>query len=375
MERRQVRVLVLSPTRELAIQIHESFRTYGKHLRLKTATVFGGVSQNIQVKALAGGLDVLVATPGRLLDLINQRYVNLSQLEVFVLDEADRMLDMGFIHDIRKIVALLPAQRQTLLFSATMPGEIRNLAASLLKDPARVDVAPKQTTAAQVSQTAMFVERADKRRLLEHVMSQKNVNKVIIFTRTKHGANRISEMLSDSGIRSEAIHGNKAQGARQRALQAFRSGSVRAIVATDVMARGIDVDDVTHVINFDVPNDSESYVHRIGRTGRAGASGFAITFCDPEERGFLRDIEKLVGHPIAVGTDNPYHSDAALNSRNDSKSLRHGFGKSAYAKSGGGGGRKNRRGGGGGGFKKRGNHRKKSSSRPNTSLRNHSSAR
>lgn len=341
-EHKQVRALVLTPTRELAVQVHESFQVYGKHLRLKTATIFGGVSQSQQVRALHAGLDILVATPGRLLDLIGQRHVNLGQLEVLILDEADRMLDMGFIHDIRKIQALIPKERQTLLFSATMPNEIRNLAAQLLTNPARVDVAPKQTTAAKVDQSAMFVERTNKRRLLQHVLQQKNIRKVIVFTRTKHGANRIADLLSDTGIRSEAIHGNKAQGARQRALEAFRTGKVKALVATDVMARGIDIDDVSHVINFDVPNDSESYVHRIGRTGRAGASGHAITFCDAEERGFLRDIEKLVGHPITVNKDNPFHSQAAQDSKFNSKNLKHGFGKGAYGpkkKSGQGGGR------------------------------------
>jgi ATP-dependent RNA helicase RhlE len=363
MERRQVRVLILTPTRELAVQIHESFQTYGKYLRLKTATVFGGVSQNVQVRALSGGLDVLVATPGRLLDLIRQKHVNLGQLEVFVLDEADRMLDMGFIHDIRTIIELLPKQRHTMLFSATMPNEIRTLSGSLLRDPARVDVAPKQTTAEKISQWAMFVERDNKRRLLQHVLKQAGVDKAIIFTRTKHGANRISDMLTDCGVRSEAIHGNKAQGARQRALQAFREGRVRALVATDVMARGIDIDDVTHVINFDVPSDSESYVHRIGRTGRAGASGHAITFCDAEERGFLKDIEKLVGYPIPPALDQPFHSEAAMNSKNNSKSLRHGFGKSAYGKG------KSK----GGGFKGPGKRRGHGSNRPKTSLKNRAS--
>lgn len=366
LERRQVRVLVLTPTRELAVQIHESFNTYGKHLRLKTAVVFGGVSQNIQVRATAGGVDVLVATPGRLLDLINQRFINLSQLEVFVLDEADRMLDMGFIHDIRKIMALLPAKRHTLLFSATMPGEIRTLASSLLNNPARVEVAPQASTAAQITQSVMFVDRNDKRRLLQHVLGQKDASRAIVFTRTKHGANRIVEMLSGWGVSSEAIHGNKAQGARQRALHAFRGGRVRVLVATDVMARGIDIDDVSHVINYDIPNESESYIHRIGRTGRAGASGVAISFCDAEERGFLRDIERLIGFPIPVAMDQPFHSEAALHSQNSSKSLRHGYKGNQKNSRGGGGGR------GKGGFKGRGGAKP---NRPKTALRSSASYR
>ncbi len=340
MDRRQVRVLVLTPTRELAVQIHESFRTYGKHLRLKTAVVFGGVSQSIQVKAISNGVDVLVATPGRLLDLINQKYINLSQIEVFVLDEADRMLDMGFITDIRRIIALLPAKRHTLLFSATMPTEIQKLATSLLQNPAKVAVTPAATTVSKIEQRVMFVDKHKKRDLLLHILGDKTVTRAIVFTRTKHGANRIVEMLAEWNIKSDAIHGNKAQGARQRALNAFRAGQVRVLVATDVMARGIDIDDVSHVINFDVPADSESYVHRIGRTGRAGASGIAISLCEGDERQFLRDIEKLIGRPVPVILDHPFHSETAANARG-LKSMPHGNHRQQQGggSRGGGGGR------------------------------------
>jgi ATP-dependent RNA helicase RhlE len=345
LERRQVRVLVLAPTRELAVQIHESFRTYGRFLRPKTAMVFGGVSQGPQVRAVSAGVDVLVATPGRLLDLLQQRQADLSRLETFVLDEADRMLDMGFINDIRKIMAYLPAKRHTLLFSATMPNEIRKLADQLLVNPAMVEVVRQATTAAKIAQSVMFVDRANKRPLLQHILAQKHVDRVIVFTRTKHGANRVVDQLSDTGIRSDAIHGNKSQNARQRALNSFRAGHLRVLVATDVMARGIDIDDVTHVINYDIPNESESYVHRIGRTGRAGNSGFAISFCDPQERGFLRDIEKLIGLQIPIELEHPFHSEAALQSRDSSQSLRYGGNTS--------GGNKKRGGGGGaGGFKR-----------------------
>lgn len=379
LERRQVRALILTPTRELAVQIQESFRTYGKHLRVKSTTVFGGVSQSMQVRALSSGVDVLVATPGRLLDLIQQKYVNLSRLEIFVLDEADRMLDMGFINDIRKIIAQLPAQRQTLLFSATMPSEIRTLASTLLRDPAHVEVKPVAATVPKITQSVMYVERTNKRNLLMHILKQKETSRVIIFTRTKHGANRIVELLADAGVSSDAIHGNKTQGARQRALNAFRVGRVRALVATDVMARGIDIDDVTHVINFDVPNDPESYVHRIGRTGRAGAEGFAISFCDPEERGFLRDIEKLIGGTVPMDRNHPYHSEAAMLSRDNSKNLR--YNRNAPQRQGdsqGGGGRRKPRGGfkgrgGGGGGGRPGGRR--SAGRPGGGRSAHSSPR
>lgn len=308
-ERKQARVLVLTPTRELAIQIYDSFRTYGRNLRLSYAVVFGGVNQNPQVKSVAQGVDILVATPGRLMDLIGQKHLALNQLEVFVLDEADRMLDMGFIHAIRKIIALLPSQRHSLFFSATMPPDIERLAASMLKNPVRIEVTPPSSTVEKVKQSVMYVDRDQKRSLLLHVLQDRAAKRVIVFTRTKHGANRVSETLEKNGIPSAAIHGNKSQAQRQKALENFRMGRCRVLVATDIAARGIDIDDITHVINYEIPNESESYVHRIGRTARAGASGVAISFCDSDERSFIRDIERLIGQPIPVITDQPHHSE------------------------------------------------------------------
>jgi ATP-dependent RNA helicase RhlE len=318
-EARQTRVLVLTPTRELAIQIHDSFKDYGKHLKLRCAVIFGGVGQGPQVSALAGGVDVLVATPGRLLDLINQKHLSLRTLDVFVLDEADRMLDMGFIHDIRKVIALLPEHRHNLFFSATMPPEIKKLADSMLKDPVQVEVTPVSSTAELIAQSVMFVDRNRKKDLLRHVLQDRAFSKVIVFTRTKHGANKVSEVLAKNNIVSEAIHGNKSQGARQRALENFRTGRTRVLVATDIAARGIDIDNITHVINFEVPNIAESYVHRIGRTARAGAEGIAISFCDAEERAFIRDIEKLIKQEIPVDREHPFHSPEVENARLMSK--------------------------------------------------------
>jgi len=299
------RALVLAPTRELAVQIADSFQTYGKHTKISGTTVFGGVSQFHQVKALRRGIDVIVATPGRLLDLMEQGHVDLSKIEVFVLDEADRMLDMGFIQPIRKIAASVPKARQTLLFSATMPKEIVHLAESLLNDPARVAVTPVASAAPKIEQSVYLVPNAGKIALLEKLLADKLVERALVFVRTKHGADKLCRRLEQAGFKSGAIHGNKAQGARQRALDAFRSGRMPILVATDVAARGIDVDDVTHVFNFDLPYEPEAYVHRIGRTGRAGAIGAAIAFCDREERGLLRSIEKLLGTPIerAEGSD------------------------------------------------------------------------
>jgi ATP-dependent RNA helicase RhlE len=294
------RVLVLSPTRELATQIGESFATYGRHTGLNHTVIFGGVSQFHQVRALHRGVDILVATPGRLMDLMEQRLVNLSAVKVFVLDEADRMLDMGFIQPIRRIASAVPAGRQTLLFSATMPKEIMHLADSLLKNPVKVAVTPVASTAALIEQSVYMVQRERKPALLEHLLNDPKVERVLVFTRTKHGADRLTKRLIQSGVPSDAIHGNKAQNARQRALDQFRSGRSRVLVATDVAARGLDVDGITHVFNYDLPNEPESYVHRIGRTGRAGASGMAISFCDSEERGFLRDIERLTGKRIPM---------------------------------------------------------------------------
>ena len=305
---RSVRALILTPTRELCVQILDSFRTYGRHLRLSRAAVYGGVSQGPQVHNLARGLDVLVATPGRLLDLMNQGQVRFDSLEAFVLDEADRMLDMGFIVPVKRIVAKLPKERQTLLFSATMPQAVHGLVASLLKEPVRVEVTPVATTAERISQRVHFVEKANKRALLQHLLTDKAIARALVFARTKHGANKVAEQLDRAGVRTDAIHGNKSQNARQKALEDFRNGKVRVLVATDIAARGIDVDGITHVINFDLPNEPESYVHRIGRTARAGNDGIAISFCDAEERAFLRDIEKTIRQQVAVDADHPFHA-------------------------------------------------------------------
>ncbi len=342
-ERKHVRTLVLTPTRELAIQIYESFQTYGKHLKLSYSVVFGGVGQGPQVKALSNGVDVLIATPGRLLDLLEQRHLTLAKLEIFVLDEADRMLDMGFINDIRKIIKLLPAQRHNLFFSATMPPDIQKLSETILVKPVKVEVTPVSSTAEKIQQTLMFVDKAAKRDLLRHVLKDNKLKRVIVFTRTKHGANRVSETLEKNQIPSEAIHGNKSQNARQRALENFRSGKIRVLVATDIAARGIDIDGITHVINFEVPNIAESYVHRIGRTARAGAEGSAISFCDAEEKSFIRDIEKLIGKPIPIVKDHPYHSEAVANSRTLSSGKAKAMIEGSERQARGGGANNNRR--------------------------------
>ena len=297
-ERKSCRVLVLSPTRELSGQILDSFRTYGRHLHIHTALAIGGVPMGGQVRALLGGLDVLVATPGRLLDLVNGNALRLGGVEVLVLDEADRMLDMGFIHDIRRIVAKLPAKRQTLLFSATMPGAIAELAAQLLRDPVRVAVTPAASTVERIAQRIIHVDRAAKPAVLVDVLRRGGTDRALIFTRTKHGADKVVRLLTKAGIAAQAIHGNKSQGQRERALALFRRGDVKTLVATDIAARGIDVDGISHVVNFDLPNIPETYVHRIGRTARAGADGTAISLCDREELTFLRDIEKLIGKSI-----------------------------------------------------------------------------
>jgi ATP-dependent RNA helicase RhlE len=294
------RALILVPTRELAIQVGESFRTYGRHSKLRIGVVFGGVSQKPQADALARGLDILVATPGRLRDLQAQSLVHFDHLKVLVLDEADRMLDMGFLPDVRKIIAALPSRRQTLLFSATMPEGIARLAASILNDPVRVEVAPSATTVDRIDQRVIFVPTAQKPSVLAGLLRDPTVSRALVFARTKHGANRIAMRLSGAAIEAEAIHGNKSQSARQRALSAFREGRVRVLVATDIAARGIDVEAVSHVINFDVPNEAESYVHRIGRTARAGASGIAVSLCDGSERAFLAAIEKITRHRLQV---------------------------------------------------------------------------
>jgi ATP-dependent RNA helicase RhlE len=300
-----IRGLVLTPTRELASQIAERVSAYGRHQDVRHAVIYGGVSQHRQEIALRASPDLVVATPGRLLDLIQQRLVSLANVTHFVLDEADRMLDMGFVRDVRKIVAMLPTARQTLFFSATIPSAVESLARSLLRDPVRVSIAPAVTTAEAVEQSVVFVAKADKRALLETVLADASIQRALVFTRTKHGANRLSEQLDRAGIEAAAIHGNKTQGARERALEGFRRGATRVLVATDVAARGIDVDGISLVVNFDLPNVAESYVHRVGRTGRAGASGRAISFCDREERSLLHDIERLIRRRLRVVGDAP----------------------------------------------------------------------
>jgi ATP-dependent RNA helicase RhlE len=306
-EPRCARVLVLTPTRELAAQIHESFKVYGKHLGLKRAVVFGGVGQYPQVKALSRGVDVLVATPGRLLDLMSQKHLRLDRLEVFVLDEADRMLDMGFINDIRRVIAALPKKRHSLFFSATMPPEILRLADTMVIDPVKVEVTPSATTVERIDQKVMFVSRKDKRDLLEHVLKDTEVSRALVFTRTKAGANKVVRQLERARVQADAIHGNKSQTSRTKALEDFRRGKIRVLVATDIAARGIDVDGITHVINYDMPNIPDSYVHRIGRTARAGADGIAISFCDNEERAYLKDIQRLIRANVPVSEDHPWH--------------------------------------------------------------------
>jgi ATP-dependent RNA helicase RhlE len=302
---KSMRALILTPTRELAVQINDSVKTYGRHLPLRSTVIFGGVGSVPQINTMRRGVDFVVATPGRLLDLMNQGHVSLSSVEFFVLDEADRMLDMGFIRDIRKIVAKLPVRRQTLLFSATMPNDVADLANSLLTKPKRVEVVPQSTTAERIDQIVYMVSKTNKRRLLAELLNGPGVTRSIVFTRTKRGADRVSEQLERDGIRSAAIHGNKGQSARQTALGSFRNGSVKVLVATDIAARGIDVDGISHVVNYDLPLEPESYVHRIGRTARAGATGIAISLCDGEERSLLRDIEKIVRMKIPVVDDHP----------------------------------------------------------------------
>lgn len=301
-----IKALVLTPTRELAIQIEESFKAYGKNLPLKHLVIFGGVGQKAQTDALHRGVDILVATPGRLLDLMNQGFINLRDIEIFVLDEADRMLDMGFIHDVKKVIAKLPAKRQTLFFSATMPKEIQALADTILTNPVKVEVTPVSSTAEKIQQQIFYVEKSDKKGLLMHILKDKSIETALVFARTKHGSDRIVKDLVKAGIKAEAIHGNKSQNARQRALTNFKAKTTRILVATDIAARGIDVDELTHVINYELPNIPETYVHRIGRTGRAGLSGTALSFCDAEEKEYLDDIEKLIGLKLPVTEDHPY---------------------------------------------------------------------
>jgi ATP-dependent RNA helicase RhlE len=305
---RHTRSLILTPTRELAVQISESFESYGRYTNIKHEVIFGGVSQHAQTIALRNGTDILIATPGRLLDLMNQGYVHLDHLEMFVLDEADRMLDMGFIHDVKKLIRQLPKQKQTLLFSATMPPQISELAGSLLQSPVRVEVAPVSSTAEKIEQSVYFVPKKNKQSLLVHLLNEMKIQRTLVFTRTKHGADRIAKDLKKANIAADSIHGNKSQVARQNALNNFKRGKLKVLVATDIAARGIDVDALEHVINFDLPDVAETYVHRIGRTGRAGASGMAFSFCDGrEEMSNLRSINKLIGQKIPA-TEHPFET-------------------------------------------------------------------
>jgi ATP-dependent RNA helicase RhlE len=351
-----IRALVLTPTRELAAQIGESFATYGRFLELWHTVIFGGVPEGPQIKELRRGVDVLVATPGRLLDLLGRKEVRLDRVEVLVLDEADRMLDMGFLPDVRRVVQALTNRQQTLLFSATMPEEIRRLAQGLLHDPVSVATSPISSPVESVEQQVYLVDKADKRRLLVDLLGDAATRRTLVFSRTKHGANRIAEWLDKAGIRASAIHGNKSQGARTRALEGFRRGDVRVLVATDLAARGLDVDGITHVINFDLPNEPETYVHRIGRTGRAGATGIALSMCDHEEHEYLRDIERLIGRTIEKVDDHPYPPSMAPSS---APSLaRKGHARPARPagppRRAGGGRRGGGGGGGGGGGRRRG---------------------
>ena len=303
---KKIRSLIVTPTRELAIQIQESFESYGRFLDLKTTVIFGGVGQTPQTDILRRGVDILVATPGRLLDLINQGFISLKDVEFFVLDEADRMLDMGFIHDIKKLLVLLPKQKQSLFFSATMPPEIVTLANTILHNPSKVEVTPVSSTADTINQFLFYVDKGNKNSLLLHLLKNKEIKTVLVFTRTKHGADKVVKILHKNEITAEAIHGNKAQNARQRALSNFKAQTTRVLVATDIAARGIDVDDLEYVINYEIPNVSETYVHRIGRTGRAGANGTAYSFCDAEEKSDWKNIEKLIGKRIEVIENHPY---------------------------------------------------------------------
>lgn len=304
--KRQIQSLILTPTRELAVQIEDSFRAYGKYTGLKYLSIFGGVSQNPQTDALRRGVDVLIATPGRLMDLINQRQVNLQNVKIFVLDEADRMLDMGFIHDVKKIISYIPQERQTLFFSATMPKEISDLVNSILSDPVKVAVTPVSSTVDTIEQSVYFVDKNNKKKLLVDLLNTDEISSALVFTRTKYDADKVVKELAANKINSLAIHGDKSQNARQSALNSFKKGEIKVLVATDIAARGIDINDLSHVINFNLPNLPETYVHRIGRTGRAGMSGTAISFCEYEEKPFLKDIQKLIKKNIDVVKDHPY---------------------------------------------------------------------
>ncbi len=306
---RKIRALIVTPTRELAIQISDSFAAYGKFTGIKNTVIFGGVKQGAQTETLRRGVDILVATPGRLLDLMDQGYISLKDVKYSVLDEADRMLDMGFIHDIRKIIAKLPSKRQSLFFSATMPPSIVELSRKILGNPEKVSVTPEQSTAENVSQAVYFVDKKSKPKLLVHLLLTELMDSTLVFSRTKHGADRIAKYLGKAGINAEVIHSNKSQGARQRALGNFKSGHTQVLIATDIAARGIDVEELSQVINFDLPNIPETYIHRIGRTGRASLSGMALSFCDEEERAYLKDIQKLIDQTIPVIKEHPFQNE------------------------------------------------------------------
>ena len=342
---RRIRVLMLCPTRELAAQIHENIENYAKHLDIRSMVMFGGVSQRPQEKILRRGVDILVATPGRLLDLIGQGLVSLGDVEFLVFDEADRMLDMGFIRDIRKILQHVPEQRQSLLFSATMPREIVELSKDMLHDPVHIEITPESTTVEAIEQSMMWVAKTDKRWLLKHILDDEDPHKMLVFGRTKHGCNKIVRLLEKDGYEALAIHGNKSQGARERALGRFRDGTLQVLVATDVASRGIDVSDISHVINYDLPNEPEVYVHRIGRTGRAGKDGIAIAFCDENEGEYLRGIEKTIRMDIPVDEDHPFHSENAKSRKGAKapKKKQRGPRPGRGGKQGGGGNRRRRR--------------------------------
>ncbi len=311
---RKIKALVITPTRELAIQIGESFSTYGKYTRVNNTVIFGGVNQGKQTNALKKGVDVLIATPGRLLDLMNQGFIHLRDVEYFVLDEADRMLDMGFIHDIRKIIAVLPKKRQSLFFSATMPKSIVELSRSILENPVKIQVAAQSSAADTLQQYLYYTNKPDKKDLLLHILKDQSIDQVLLFSRTKHGADKIARNLHKEKIKSAAIHGNKSQNQRQKALAQFKAGKIRVLVATDIAARGIDIDKLAYVINYDIPNESETYVHRIGRSGRAGEDGTAISLCEPEENAYVRDIEKLIKQKIQPAGNNPFpQTDKPMN--------------------------------------------------------------
>lgn len=304
--KRKLRCLILTPTRELAIQIGESFANYGRNSDLKYRVIYGGVKQHKQVEALRQGVDILIATPGRLLDLVGQKHLSLSTIQFFVLDEADRMLDMGFVHDVKKVIKILPSKRQSLFFSATMPPDILKLAGSILVNPSKVEVTPVSSTAEKINQAVYMVDKENKNKLLIHILKDLAIERVLVFTRTKHGADKVTKELIRNQIPSLAIHGNKSQNSRQEALKKFKAKTIRVLVATDIAARGIDIDELTHVINYELPNIPESYVHRIGRTGRAGASGITFGFCSADEKEFLRDIEKLIKIKVPVIEEHPF---------------------------------------------------------------------